>query len=93
MNTRSQIESFIKDYPELTLDSKGYEELSSSIVHSHKHVIDKLESILRSGSPDFVRFQNFKPRKDGSVAVRCQVRYSPYFTGVVYYELSDFEES
>jgi hypothetical protein len=42
----------------------------------------------------FVRFQNFKPCKDGSVSVRLQAHYNDEgsFTGVMYIPLTSFKE-
>lgn len=58
-------------YPELTFDNIGYQYLSREVQESHAEIIQEVESILRGEIKNFVKFFNFKPRKDGSIAVRC----------------------
>ena len=72
------------DYPNLTFDNNGYEYLDPSVREAHKAQIEEIEGILKTIVPRFVRFENFKPRKNGSFAVRMQTRWSDSFTGVQY---------
>lgn len=83
-----------KQYPELTYDNHGYDEISDEIVARHKEQIEEISNILEQEIPDFVRFQNFKVQKDGTVQIRCQLYYShdPSFVGVGYFNLVTFKE-
>lgn len=82
----------IKDkYPQLTFNNNGYEYLSKDIQESHKEIIKELSDILKRNIERFVSFDNFKPRKDGSFAVRVQCHYNIRFTGVRYFEIEDFK--
>ena len=84
----------IKDqFPELTFNNDGYEYISPSIREAHKEQIKQIEDLLRPVIPTLRRFDNFKPRKDGSFAIRCQYGWSESFTGVGYFEKADFEKA
>lgn len=78
-------------YPELTYDNSGYAEISNDVKQRNQDGIEEIESVLKLAIPGFVRFQNFKPRKDGSFAIRCQTEWSKFFTGVTYIPLTDFK--
>jgi len=78
-------------YPELTFDNQGYDKLDSAIMLRNKDGIEKIESLLKQCIVGFVRFQNFKPYKDGSIKIRYQVYYDEQktFIGVAYTDLND----
>ena len=78
-------------YPELTFNNDGYEYLSREVKESHKAQIEEISAILKETVFGFVRFDNFKPRKNGSFAVRMQTKWSEMFTGVQYNDIEDFK--
>jgi hypothetical protein len=78
-------------YPELTFDNHGYEYLSQEVKELHKAQIEEISTILKDTVVGFVRFDNFKPRKNGLFAVRMQAKWSENFTGVRYNEIEDFK--
>jgi hypothetical protein len=79
------------DYPELTFNNDGYEYLSPSVKEAHKAQIEEISAILKETVFGFVRFDNFKPRKNGSFAVRMQTQWDERFTGVQYNDIEDFK--
>ncbi len=82
----------IKDkYPQLTFNNKGYECLSKDIQESHKEIIKELSDILKRNIEGFVKFNNFKPRKDGTYVVRVQYHWDKSFTGVGYFNIEAFK--
>lgn len=84
----------IKDkYPQLTFNNNGYEYLSKEIQESHKEIIKELSDILKRNIEGFVKFNNFKPRKDGTYVVRVQYHYhwDKSFTGVGYFNIEAFK--
>lgn len=86
-----QLEALRRAYPALTFNNEGYEEIPRAVKEAHAEAIQAVEAILKEAVADFVSFQNFRPRKDGTIAVRCQTRWSPHFTGVTYLPLEDFK--
>ena len=81
-------------YPKLTYNNTGYENLPENVMISHKKIIEEISNILKEEMPEyFIRFQNFTPRRDGSIAIRCQVIYDhvSYFQGVDYIPITDFK--
>ena len=82
-----------KQYPELTYDNHGYDEISDDVVARHKEQIEEISNILEQEITDFVRFQNFKIQKDGTIQIRCQIQYDPNhsFIGVGYFDLNTFK--
>ena len=48
---------------------------------------------MKSLDPDFLEFNNFKPREDGSFAIRYQGIYDrqTYFKGVCYLNINEIE--
>mgnify|MGYP003645319322 CR=1 FL=1 len=78
-------------YPALTLDNDGYQELPQTVKDANADGVQLIEAVLKEAVAGFVRFQNFKPRKDGTTAVRCQTRWADHFTGVSYFPLDDFK--
>jgi hypothetical protein len=90
-NYYEELDALRSDYPDLTFESKGYEEIPDNVKEANAEGIAKVEEVLKQCVKSFVRFQNFKPRKDGTVAVRCQTRWSAGFTGVSYFPLENFQ--
>tara|TARA_R110002020_G_scaffold400027_1_gene610115 strand:+ start:2755 stop:3063 length:309 start_codon:yes stop_codon:yes gene_type:complete len=97
MTYREKLEKLMEENPELVFDNDGYENLSKSVVERNKDSIKEVESILKKCVFQFIRFQNFKPRKDGSFAVRCQTDWADKdkplgsFVGVSYFPLDSFD--
>lgn len=87
-----ELTDLVAQYPDLVFDSIGYQELSPSIVEANQEGIDKVSEVLEYAVHGFVRFQNFKPRKDGTIAVRCQTVWDRNFTGVSYFPLENFKQ-
>lgn len=94
MTAYTQLTKLMNDNPGLVFKNDGYEKLPESVVEAHRDAIKSIEDILRQCVKGFVSFQNFKPRKDGSTAVRYQVRYDDEgrFTGVAYTDLREFKD-
>lgn len=86
----NRLEEIQRDYPHLTFDNNGYEYLSKDIKQSHKDQIKEVSSIIEKNLKGFVRFDNFKPRKDGSIDVRVQFYWSESFVGVGYFPIKEF---
>lgn len=81
----------LKDqYPDLVLKNDGYQYLRMDIRESHKDIIKEIENLLIPLIPRFREFNNFKPRENGTFAIRCQYGWDQSFTGVGYFEESDF---
>lgn len=80
------------EYPELTFNNDGYEYLSRGVKDAHKAQIAVIEVMLEHTVPGFVRFDNFKPKKNGSFDVRMQTMWSEYFTGVQYNDIEYFKD-
>ena len=91
MNYQEELNRLMIDNPELTLDNDGYQEIPNAVIQNNREAFDKITEILRCCVGDFVRFQNFKPRADGTFAVRCQTRWDRSFTGVRYIPLDEFK--
>lgn len=79
-----------KDFPELTFDNNGYEYLDKEVKERHKEQINIISEILKKEINGFVRFDNFKPRKNGTFDVRIQYQWSINFHGVGYLNIEDF---
>ena len=77
------------DNPELTYDNEGYDNISSEVRDRNADAIAKIEGILKDEVEGFSKFQNFKPRKDGSYAIRMQAHYDASFVGVHYLEMEE----
>ena len=94
MSAYDKLTAIILSNPDLLFDNDGYENLHSSIVERNKPAIKQVEEILSSCVKGFVRFQNFKPRKNGEISVRCQLYYDDQrtFIGVEYIPLGWFKE-
>jgi hypothetical protein len=89
------LKKIYENYPILTLQNKGYEELNTnefSSVEEIKH--KKVTTILKTAISGFRRFQNFKIDKEKNIFLRFQYNYnydnsSPSFTGVGYVLLDE----
>ena len=88
-----ELDQLRKQYPELTFNNDGYEDIPRDVRARNQDGQDAIEKLLKEAVLGFVKFQNFKPREDGSFAVRCQTKWSPYFTGVTYFHLEDFKSA
>ena len=86
------ISDFQKECPELLLNNDGYEYLSREIQDKYKEQIAEIENILKTVIEGFVEFNNFKLYIDGRVDVRCQYKWSPFFTGVGYFSVAKIDE-
>lgn len=93
MDAFTKLTKIMESNPDLIFDNDGYENLSPKVVEANKDAIQRIEAILKECVKGFVSFQNFKPRKDGSTAVRYQVYYNDdrSFTGVAYTNLEEFK--
>jgi hypothetical protein len=91
MNYYDELYQLMTENPELVLNNDGYEEIPAATIAANQGAFDKVTELLRESVPDFVRFQNFKPREDGTHAVRCQTRWSEGFRGVSYFPLNNFK--
>ena len=78
--------------PELTFNNDGYEYLSKEIKEKYKEQIQEIEDILKKCIQGFVRFDNFKPYKNDSFAVRVQYMWDSSFEGVGYFKIEDFKD-
>lgn len=94
MNAYNALTKLMRENPSLIFSNDGYENLPATVVEANKDAIDSVEEILKRCVKGFVSFQNFKPREDGSIAVRYQVYYNDErsFRGVAYTPLEDFKD-
>jgi len=93
MTNHEKLIAYQKDYPELTLDNQGYQYLSLKIQEERKKEIEEISKILKETVEGFRKFNNFKPRKNGSFDVRVQYAWDERFDGVGYFPINDFNES
>lgn len=91
INFYEELNKLREEYPELTFFNSGYENIPDEVRERNSEGNQKIEELLKKSVSDFVRFQNFKPRTDGSFAVRCQTMWSPWFQGVSYFPLENFQ--
>mgnify|MGYP001588013032 CR=1 FL=1 len=89
-NYYEELSQLMEEYPELVFCNDGYENIPIEVREANADGIAKVEKLLKVAIKDFVYFQNFKPRKDGSTAVRCQTKWDHSFTGVSYFPLENF---
>ena len=75
------------EFPALVFNNDGYEKLSKEIQEEYKEQIAEITAILKESLIDFVTFNNFVPRKDGTTSVRVQYKWDVRFTGVGYFDL------
>jgi len=91
MKNYNRLKEIQTKYPTLTFDNDGYEYIFKE-KEKLKDVVSEIESILKEEIEGFVRFDNFKPRKDGSFAVRCQYKWDSSFIGVGYFGIEEFKD-
>lgn len=91
INYHEELVRLMEQYPDLIFDNDGYENISEVTKEANAEGIKKIEELLKEAVHGFVRFQNFKPRKEGSFCVRCQTKWSESFTGVSYFPLENFK--
>ena len=93
MDIREKLEAYIRDFPKLVFQNDGYQEMPAADKESLAPQIAELEALLKTYVWGFVRFQNFKRRKNGGFALRCQVFYNDErsFVGVSYIGLEEFD--
>tara|TARA_R110000851_G_scaffold11938_2_gene41408 strand:- start:441 stop:869 length:429 start_codon:yes stop_codon:yes gene_type:complete len=97
MNNYNRLKEIQKQYPKLTFDNDGYQYIRKEL-EEHKEQVEEINSILSKEILGFSKFFNFKPRKDGSFAVRCDYNWGAgdekvtYFIGVGYFEIEEFKE-
>ena len=89
-NYHEELDALRVAYPDLTFNNDGYENIPDAVREANAEGQAKIEAVLKECVAGFVRFQNFKPRKDGTFAVRCQTHWAPGFTGVSYFPLENF---
>jgi|TARA_R110000823_G_scaffold114885_4_gene237384 hypothetical protein len=90
-NYHAELSAVMRSNPDLIFWNDGYQELDADTIAANKEAFDKVTALLTKSVPNFVRFQNFKPRLDGSTAIRCQTRWDDSFRGVTYIPLDDFK--
>jgi hypothetical protein len=90
-NYFEELSAIMQSNPDLVFYTVGYQEIPMATIASNQGAFDKVTVLLKECVAGFVRFQNFKPRKDGTFAVRCQTRWSETFTGVSYFPLENFQ--
>lgn len=74
-----------KQFPALTFQNEGYEYINRTKFTLEERAADStVASILHEHIKHFVRFDNFRIRKDGELTVRFQYHWSDSFTGVGY---------
>lgn len=95
MNIYEELTRIAKENPELIFDNNGYEYLSKETKLKHKEVIDEITQMMKAHDRGFSRFDNFKPRKNGSLELRYQAVWDRNngFIGVVYTPLENFKEN
>jgi hypothetical protein len=86
-----ELDKLREEYPELTFHNDGYENIPDEVRERNKEGQSAIEKLLKDSVVGFVKFQNFKPRKDGSIAIRCQTKWSEFFTGVTYIPMTEFK--
>ena len=91
MKTYDRLNQLKEQNPELIFDNDGYQYLPLETREKHKEQIKEIELILKEFGYQSVRFKNFKPRKDGSYAVRFDAKWDNTFQGVIYVSLEDFK--
>lgn len=92
-NRKDRLMKLMQDNPALVFDNDGYEYLPKEVRETHAETIKEIEEILKTVFWKLTRFDNFKPRKDGTMAVRFQSVWSmePHFIGVNYIPLEEIE--
>ena len=91
INFFEELNKLREQYPELTFNNDGYQNIPKDVRARNQEGQKAIEALLRQSVKGFVEFQNFKPRKDGSFAVRCQTKWTELFIGVSYIPLENFK--
>ena len=91
INFYEELNKLREEYPALTFNNEGFQNIPNDVREANIEGQNKIEELLQKSVKDFVRFQNFKPRKDGSFDIRCQTKWAPWFTGVSYFPLENFQ--
>lgn len=91
VNYFEELTKLMEEYPDLVFDNHGYENIPEQVREASIKGHDKVEAILKERVTGFVEFQNFKPRSDGTVAVRCQTYWNESFIGVSYFSMENFK--
>jgi len=90
---KKTLKQLSKKYPKLTFQNEGYEYIKKSdLSQSDLDAIDEISEILKSKVEGFVKFFNFKERKDGSLVVRLDYQWDKSFTGVGYFPIDDIDK-
>lgn len=94
MSVYTELTRLMNDNPDLLFNNNNYQELPRDVAEANASAIAEIETLLKKVVIGFVRFQNFKPRKDRPVAVRFQATYASltYYVGVYYVPLEDFKD-
>ena len=95
MNAFGRINELKIQFPELTLDNKGYQYLPLETREKHKEQIKEIEDILiKELNPiqSVIEFNNFKPRKNGGFDIRVQMYWNNSFKGVSYIDINDLKK-
>lgn len=90
VNYFEELEALRLAYPDLTYDNHGYDNIDKDVFEANSEGVKSIEVLLKAAVKGFVRFQNFKPRKDGTFAVRCQTKWNERFVGVSYFPMENF---
>jgi hypothetical protein len=83
-----------KEFPKLTFQNKGYDEIKESDLSEQDKVArEAVSSVLKEGIVGFSNFQNFKYDKNGEIKIRFQYNYGYdggiHFIGVGYILLDE----
>ncbi len=79
-----------KKFPNLTYQNKDYDTLQKSELSEEELLaFNEIENILKIHVKDFVKFNHFKLRKNGDIALRFQYHWSNMFTGVGYLKITE----
>lgn len=92
-NYYKELDDLRVKYPDLTYQSTGYDNIPKDVREANKDGQEAITKLLKESVSGFVSFQNFKEKRDGSFAIRCQTVWStdPHFIGVSYFNLDDFK--
>jgi len=90
-NKFNRLKEIQEEFPELTFFNEGYQYLKKEIQESHKDQIAEISEILKELVDGFTEFNNFKPRKDGTIVVRLQYHWDAMFVGVGYFTFGELE--
>ena len=88
-----KLKKIMANCPELIFDNRGYQYLPKEILKKYATECNVVKEIIerRLDQKGSIEFNNFKPRKDGTFALRFQGRYDNSFFGVYYTDLEDFK--